>query len=71
VDVLDAAGFTTGTRVTIEGREPEAAPEQIDIDAFFTVPLEVVDGVVTAGGKALLLDGKPVRTGFVSKGEVH
>jgi methionyl-tRNA synthetase len=71
VDVLDAAGIAPGTRVAVEGRPPEAAPEVIDIDAFFSVPMEVVDGVVTVGGKALLLDGKPVRTAFVSKGEVH
>jgi hypothetical protein len=33
--------------------------------------MEVIDGIVTVGGKSLLLDGKPVRTAFVSKGEVH
>jgi methionyl-tRNA synthetase len=71
VDVLDASGIASGTRVTVEGRPPGAVPETIDIDTFFSVPMEVIDGVVTAGGKALFLDGKPVRAAFVSKGEVH
>jgi methionyl-tRNA synthetase len=86
VEVLDAGSAPTGTRVGIEDTEaieeteaiedagpagPETPPAEIDIDAFFSVPLEVTDGIVTAGGKALLLDGKPIRTAVIVKGEVH
>jgi len=44
---------------------------EIDIDTFFSSPLEVRDGVVTVGGKALTLEGKPIRTNIVSEGNVH
>jgi methionyl-tRNA synthetase len=71
VEVLDAGDSPAGTRVEIEGGGEFSPPVQIDIDAFFSVPLEVRDYTVMADGKALLLEGKPVRTRIVARGEVH
>jgi methionyl-tRNA synthetase len=70
-EVLDAAGVPTGTRVILEGEEAGAPPEQISVDTFFSVPLRVVNGVVVSEGKALTLNGAPVRTVMVNDAEVH
>ena len=48
------------------------APQaEIDIDTFFSIPMLVKDNTVMVGGKALLLEGKPIKTMAVSSGEVH
>jgi methionyl-tRNA synthetase len=75
VEVLDAGDIPVGTRVMIEGVEPmETSTEvaaEIDIDTFFSIPMEVRDSIVTAGGKALTLEGKPIKTKIISQGSVH
>ncbi|MDR2521991.1 MAG: methionine--tRNA ligase [Spirochaetaceae bacterium] len=71
VEVLDAAPAAAlcGTRVTVAGCETSAPPpEEITIDDFFAVPLEVRDGFIEAGGAALLLNGAPLRTTRVVNG---
>ncbi|MDR2144647.1 MAG: methionine--tRNA ligase [Treponema sp.] len=70
-EVLDAAGVPTGTRVILEGEEAAEAPGEISIDTFFSVPIRAVDGIVSSGGKALTLEGKPVKTSVVTNAEVH
>jgi methionyl-tRNA synthetase len=70
-EVLDAPDITTGTRVVLEGVTAGTVPEEITIDAFFDIPLEVKDNAVLAGGKALILEGKPVKTKLIQDGEVH
>jgi len=71
VEVLDGGDAPVGTRVIVEGLGSMETPSEIDIDTFFTIPLEVRDSVVTVGGKALTLEGKPIRTKVVSQGNVH
>jgi methionyl-tRNA synthetase len=73
VEVLDAGDAPTGTRVDIEGDgETAAAPVgEIPIDAFLGIPLAVADGAVVSDGKALLINGRPVRTHLVQNGGVH
>ena len=74
VEVLDAGDAALGTCVAIDGNVPtddNLPPAEIDIDTFFSVPIEVKDNVVMAGGRALTLDGKPVKTAIISSGEVH
>ncbi|GHV15919.1 methionine--tRNA ligase [Spirochaetia bacterium] len=73
VEVLDAGDTPTGTRVSIEGAPADLppAPAEIDIDTFFTIPLEIRDHTVVSGGKALTLAGKPIRTTIIGTGEVH
>ncbi|MDR1411759.1 MAG: methionine--tRNA ligase [Spirochaetaceae bacterium] len=75
VEVLDAGDAPSGTRVVLEGSGEgaagEAPPGEITPDVFFSVPLEVHDRVVVSDGKALTLDGRPVRTLLVENGGVH
>ncbi|MDR3248466.1 MAG: methionine--tRNA ligase [Treponema sp.] len=71
VEVLDAGDTPLGTRVCLNGAEPGNPPVEIDIDTFFTVPLEVQDNTVLAFGRALTLEGKPIRTRLIATGGVH
>jgi methionyl-tRNA synthetase len=71
VEVLDAGNAAPGSRVTFEGvAPPENAPSEISIDAFFSVPISVKGGVVSAAGKCLLVNGAPIVTKIVLDGEV-
>ena len=76
VEVLDAGDFPVGTRVTLEGLAldaecPAEAPSEIDIETFFSIPMEVKDNTVMVGGRAMTLEGQAVRTKIISRGEVH
>jgi methionyl-tRNA synthetase len=71
VEVLDAGDTPTGTRVRLQGFLSETPPAEIDIDAFFSIPIEVVNYEVSVGGKALTLQGNPIRTKVIGAGEVH
>jgi hypothetical protein len=78
-EVLDASGIPTGTRVMLEGitsGESSGAldsslPEEITVDTFFNIPIRVVDHVAASGGRALTLDGKPIKTAVIANAEVH
>jgi methionyl-tRNA synthetase len=70
-EVLDAGDTPTGTRVLLEDQEAAAAPAEIDIDTFFSVPLAAKNFAVQSGGKNLCLAGKPIRTSIIPEGEVH
>ncbi|MDR2477909.1 MAG: methionine--tRNA ligase [Treponema sp.] len=70
-EVLDAGDTPTGTRLLPEGGEALAAPDEIDIDTFFSIPIVAKDCAVQSGGKNLCLAGKPVRTAIIANGEVH
>ena len=75
VEVLDAGDAPIGSRVKLEGLEscetPWENPDEIDIDTFFSIPMEVKDHTVLAGGRALTLEGKPIKTKIISCGGVH
>jgi len=76
VEVLDAGDTPTGTRLLPEGVALPAgacspAPAEIDIDTFFSYPMSVKNSVAQQGGKALCLNGKPVRTSVIPEGEIH
>jgi methionyl-tRNA synthetase len=71
VEVLDAGEAPTGSRVMIEGLKPCDVLEEIDIDTFFSIPMEVKDHTVLVGGKALTLEGKPIKTKIIASGGVH
>jgi hypothetical protein len=53
------------------GGIPENPPGEIDIDTFFKVPLRVNGGQVESGGRALCLQGRPIRTKLVVSGGVR
>jgi methionyl-tRNA synthetase len=71
VEVLDAGETPTGTVVGLEGAEPGTPPQVIDLQTFLAIPLAVENYTVVSGGKALLLEGHPVRTKVLVSGEVH
>jgi methionyl-tRNA synthetase len=71
VEVLDAGAAPAGTRVGLTGAGAGSPPAEIDIDAFFSIPLEVEDYTVLAGGRALTLENNPIKTKLVARGEVH
>ncbi|MDR2802703.1 MAG: methionine--tRNA ligase, partial [Treponema sp.] len=71
VEVLDGKSAAAGSRAHLEGMPPAAAPPELDIDAFSSMPITVRQNTVYIGGKALCLDGKPVRTERVENGEAH
>jgi methionyl-tRNA synthetase len=70
-EVLDAGDTPTGTRLLPEGEEAAVAPAEIDIDTFFSCPINVKNFAVQNGGKNLCLAGKAVRTAIIPEGEVH
>jgi len=76
VEVLDAGDTPTGIRLLPEGAALPAGansptPAEIDIDTFFSYPMAVKDFVAQQGGKALCLNGQPVRTSVIPEGEIH
>ena len=74
VEVLDAGDAPLGARVSIEGIETpdsSALPAEIDIETFFSIPMGVNGNTVLSGGKALMLDGKTIKTKIIPSGNVH
>jgi methionyl-tRNA synthetase len=70
-EVLDAGDAAPGTRVLLEGQDPSLAPmAEIDVDAFFSVPIRAEGGVAMIGGRRLLAGGRPFTLAKVPEGEV-
>jgi methionyl-tRNA synthetase len=72
VDVLFLDDVAPGTLVEPEGLEtPDASQKgRIDIDTFFSMPIEAREGTVMVGDARLLVDGGPVITRKVDSGSV-
>jgi len=72
VEVLFVDNARPGDRVRLAGgaAEEAGAPAQIDIDAFFTMPITVEDSRVLVGNAALECAGAPLTTAKVAKGRV-
>jgi methionyl-tRNA synthetase len=71
VEVLDAGDVAPGTKVSLEGQDPSILPEaEIDVDAFFSVPLRAEAGVAKVGAARLLAAGRPFAFAKVSEGEI-
>jgi hypothetical protein len=68
---LDAGDTATGIAVQLEGIPAETPPQEISIDTFLSIPLAVVNHTVESGGRALTLNGTPIRTKLIGSGEVH
>jgi methionyl-tRNA synthetase len=72
VEVLFADHAQPGDPVGLTGLDSPPRPgEQIDIDEFFTVPIQVEDGRVLIDGVALECAGRPVTTARVTRGQVR
>jgi methionyl-tRNA synthetase len=71
VEVLEAAWAPPGTRLVLEGdAASDAAMGEIDIDAFFAVPLRTLEGELRAGEKRILAAGNGIGTLRVRNGSV-
>ncbi|MCX7025344.1 MAG: class I tRNA ligase family protein, partial [Spirochaetes bacterium] len=70
VEVLDVSRAANGDIAVLEGLEAYGADE-IDVDAFFSVPLRVEGGCVMVGTRRLTVDGEPVMTSRIVDGGVH
>ncbi len=70
VEVLFVDHAKPGDRVVLSGGPAAEAPAEIDIDAFFTMPITAENSRVVVGDAALECAGKPVATSRVTKGRV-
>ncbi len=70
-EVLQAPDAAPGTRVMLEGQEPDVeALAQIDVDTFFSVPIVARGGAVFVGKARLGAAGRPFVLDKVRDGEV-
>ncbi|MBN1518760.1 MAG: methionine--tRNA ligase [Spirochaetales bacterium] len=71
VEVLEAPWAAPGTRVTIPGQDALVpADPEIDVDAFFSVPLKAVDGTARVGDTVLEALGTSLGTTTVKNGDI-
>ena len=70
-EVLDAAAGVPGTRVLLAGQSADSpVPGEIDIDAFFSVPIRTADGRVLVGTAELQVNGQALVCQRVADGAV-
>jgi methionyl-tRNA synthetase len=70
VEVLFVDQATPGDRIVLSGGPSAESPAQIDIDAFFEMPIAAENSRVVVGDAALECGGKALATTRVSKGRV-
>jgi methionyl-tRNA synthetase len=73
VEALFVGDAPTGTRVTLEGVDVANLPSEmaeIDINTFFSIPIEVKDNRVVSEGRAVTVNGEPVNTKIIALGKV-
>lgn len=71
VEVLDAPWAAPGTRVVLDGQDESIETlSEIDVDAFFSVPILAKDARVFVGGKSLMVANKAFGLSTVRDGEV-
>lgn len=70
VEVLFVDHAKPGDRILLSGGASADSPAQIDIDAFFALPITAENGRVMVGDAALECGGEPLATTRVSKGRV-
>ena len=72
VEVLDAGWAKPGTKVVLEGADPNAAKKDvINIDDFFSVQIAAKDGFVQIAGKKLMADGKEIKAEKAVNSDIH
>jgi methionyl-tRNA synthetase len=70
-EVLDAAPAAPGSRILLEGQDPLVKPAaEIDVDAFFSVPIRAQGGAVLIGERRLMAEGAQLELKTVRDGEV-
>ena len=71
VEVLDAGSAAPGSRVVLEGQDESIIPlPEIDVDAFFSVPIRAEGSTAKVGGRRLIAGNAPFSFVKVSDGEV-
>jgi methionyl-tRNA synthetase len=73
VEVLDAGWAAPGTRLGLEGSVAAPAGQaraEIEVDDFFSVPIEAREGSIFVGGSRLVAEGRPLKLLRVPDGEV-
>ncbi|HUW69029.1 MAG TPA: methionine--tRNA ligase [bacterium] len=71
VEVLDAPWAAPGTRVILEGQDAGTPTDaEIDVDAFFSVPIAAKGASAIVGAKALTAAGSAFSLAKVSDGEI-
>jgi methionyl-tRNA synthetase len=71
VEVVFAPHAQPGDRVVPEGLEAAEGPDEITIDEFFAIPIDVESHRLKVEGKDLIVAGKPLTAERVSDGEVR
>lgn len=72
VEVLEAPWAKPGTKVVLEGSDVNTEKKsEINIDEFFSVQINAVNGIVQIAGKKLLADGKEITTKNALNTEIH
>jgi methionyl-tRNA synthetase len=70
-EVIDVSWANPGTRLVLAGQDPAMpAEEQIDVEAFFSVPIRAAGGAVLVGSKPLEADLRACTTTRVVDGDV-
>jgi methionyl-tRNA synthetase len=70
VEVLDAGDAAPGTRLSLEGRGLPGPVAEIDVDAFFSMPIRAGGGFARVGGCRLVAGQRPFSLERVQDGEV-
>jgi methionyl-tRNA synthetase len=70
VEVLDAGDAAPGTRISLEGRPIPGEAGEIDVDAFFSVPIAAKGGFAFIGSHRLVAGDRPFVLARVPEGEV-
>jgi methionyl-tRNA synthetase len=70
VEVLDALDAAPGTRLSLEGRSMPGDLAEINVDAFFSVPIVAKESTVYVGSNRLVANGKVFSLAKVESGEV-
>jgi methionyl-tRNA synthetase len=70
VEVLFVDHAKPGDRIVLSGGPSAESPVQIDIDAFFAMPIAAENSRVVVGDAGLEYEGKPLTTARVAKGRV-
>ncbi|MBN1410097.1 MAG: methionine--tRNA ligase [Spirochaetales bacterium] len=73
VEVIFVEGAEPGTRIVLEGDDPQTlpVPSEINIDTFFETPMTIKEGGLFIEDTRLVCNGKPIGVSRVVEGKVR